>query len=115
MGGYYSGTLEDFSRELGHDQHDGDPIHEQRAATAFGDFEGVDFPKQKHGIQCSPLLLIALACASQRKGLKLSWNDKHGHMEIDPELAHSQPSKLKGNECQILFTSKIKELGVAVE
>lgn len=113
-GSYYSGIFEDFSYEFGHDQNDGDPIHKQCAAIAFGDLEGMGFLKQKHGIKCSPLLLIALACASQRKGLKLNWNDKYGHMEIDPKLVYSQPSESKGNECQILFTSKIKELGVAV-
>jgi hypothetical protein len=112
-GSYYAGELEDFSYKFGLDKSNGDPIHKQCAAKTFGDLKGASFLcEQDCGIKCSPLLLIALASASQRKGLNFNWNDKYGHIEIDPKLACSQPSK--SVQCQILFTSKIKELGVAV-
>lgn len=112
-GSYYAGELEDFSYNFGLDKNNGDPLHKQCAAKAFGDLEGASFlRKQNHGIKCSPLLLIALASASQRKGLNINWNDNYGHIEIDLKPACSQA--LESVQCQILFTSKIKELGLAV-
>jgi hypothetical protein len=98
-GSYYAGELEDFSYKFGLDKSNGDPIHKQCAAKTFGDLKGASFLcEQDCGIKCSPLLLIALASASQRKGLNFNWNDKYGHIEIDPKLACSQPLKSRSLE-----------------